>query len=309
MDGLLAIDKPTGPTSHDVVARVRRATGWTRVGHTGTLDPLATGVLPLVVGRATRLARFFSASEKEYEAEIRLGWATDTFDAEGTPVGMDGAYGGGPTVSGAPDDVALPSAERIVRALDGFRGTIVQVPPRFSAKKIDGVRAYVLARTGRDVAPKGVEVVAHEIVLLSFDGERVRVRIRCSAGFYVRAFAHDLGVVLGTGAHLSELRRTRSGDVDLARAVPLAEVEALGANAATHVVPMSRLLPTLPAAVVNQEGAERARHGRDLGLPHLLSDAPPAPWVKIVDERGDLLAVARSSSAEGMILHPGIVVG
>ena len=203
MDGLLVIDKPSGPTSHEVVARVRRALGERRIGHTGTLDPAATGVLPLVLGRATRLARFLSASDKSYEAVVRLGVATDTYDGAGTPAG--------PSYQGA-----LPSREAIDRALDAFRGTFLQQPPAYSAKKIDGRRSYSLARaaarsagdgierssTGAGALPTPVSVTTHSIVLVSVEGDRVTLNVSCSAGFYVRALAHDLGVRLGIGAHL-----------------------------------------------------------------------------------------------------------
>src|SRR3990172_10099122 len=197
MDGLLVIDKPSGPTSHDVVARIRRLLGERRVGHTGTLDPAATGVLPLVVGRATRLARFLSERGKSYDADISLGVATDTYDAEGTPLGP-------------PCQGPLPSREAIDRALDAFRGTFIQQPPAYSAKKIAGRRSYRIARADarhgrRDGSttsllrrlPEPVPVTIQRIEILALEAARLSLRVDCSAGCYVRALAHDLGERLG----------------------------------------------------------------------------------------------------------------
>jgi tRNA pseudouridine(55) synthase len=183
MDGLLVIDKPIGPTSHDVVARVRRALGERRIGHTGTLDPLASGVLPLVIGRATRLARFLSGEHKRYHAAIRLGWATDSGDADGETIG--------PKYEGV-----MPSRADIDRALDAFRGAFVQQPPRLSAKKIQGVRSHRLARGAAGLTaplPEPVPVSTEQITIVEVDGDRVEVDVICSAGFYVRALADDLG--------------------------------------------------------------------------------------------------------------------
>jgi len=206
VDGLLVIDKPAGPTSHDVVARLRRVLRERRIGHTGTLDPGATGVLPLVLGRATRLARFLSARDKQYEAVIRLGTATDTYDASGATVG--------PRHQGA-----WPSRSEIEAVLDTFRGTSLQQPPAFSAKKIKGKRSHKLARGRSGVGvgsewgrspsqflPAPVAVTAHVIDLISVEDDLVTLRIDCSAGFYVRSLAHDLGDRLSVGAHLTALR-------------------------------------------------------------------------------------------------------
>lgn len=303
MDGLLAIDKPAGPTSHDVVARVRRATGWKRVGHTGTLDPLATGVLALVVGRATRLAQFLPG-EKEYEAEITLGWATDTYDSLGQPTGLQ-------TPS------ACATRPQLDEVLPRFVGTYDQTPPPFSAKKIDGVRAYALARRGNGVVPKAVPVTVHEITEIEAHGNLLRLRIRCSGGFYVRSFAHDLGLALGVGAHLSALRRTAVGDVTVADAVSLASVEEDPAVAAARLTPIARLLEHLPRVVVRADAATRVRHGNDLRPGEW--DAPPAPpqagWslatsrhVRVFDEAGALIAIGKRREDSG-ILRPAVVVG
>lgn len=318
MDGVLVIDKPCGPTSHDVVARVRQATGWQKVGHTGTLDPMATGVLALVVGRATRLAQFLSATDKVYEADVRLGWATDTYDAWGRRIDTKDVTSERPPFEGPTSEVrtspgqsvAWPPAEQLERLLERFRGTHVQTAPIFSAKKTDGVRAYALARDGKAVQQKACAVTVHELSCIGQDGDRLRLRIACSAGFYVRSFAHELGLLAGAGAHLSALRRTRSGDFDLASAVPLAAIEREGPSAAARLTPIDALLPSLPAVAVNERGAARARHGNDLRREDLVSPfvVQRGDRVRIIDESGALLAVAEGSEGPG-VLHPAVVVG
>ncbi|MGH9329622.1 MAG: tRNA pseudouridine(55) synthase TruB, partial [Vicinamibacterales bacterium] len=225
MNGVLVIDKPPGPTSHDVVARARALLGVKRVGHTGTLDPLASGVLPLVVGRATRLARFLSGGEKAYEAVIRLGSTTDTYDALGKFTGNT------PRV----EDL---TADDVARALDAFRGTLWQSPPPYSAKRIGGVRAYTLARAAKPAEPKPVEVSVERLTLDGYHAGVVRLRVVCSAGFYVRSLAHDLGARLSCGGYLEALRRTASGGFGLADAVSLAALEADPSRAVDAFVPM-----------------------------------------------------------------------
>lgn len=309
MDGLLIVDKPAGPTSHDVVARVRRVLGESRVGHTGTLDPAASGVLPLVLGRATRLAQFLSQHDKVYEATITLGASTDTCDALGQPVG-------------APYEGPFPAIDTIDRALDAFRGSFSQQPPAFSAKKVDGRRSYKNARAQRrtqsDPAhpalpapvtlPSPVTVTAHAIDVVAVDGRHVTLRVHCSAGFYVRSLAQDLGSRLGTGGHLSALRRTRSGQADIARAVPLEALERDVSLASRAVVPLGEMLPELPALVLTPEGARRAIHGQDLGPRDAVrSSAESAPLVRLLDAGGDLLAIAESSRSPGL-LHPFVVL-
>lgn len=311
MDGLLIVDKPTGPTSHDVVARVRRLLGESRVGHTGTLDPAASGVLPLVLGRATRLAQFLSQSDKVYEATITLGVSTDTCDALGRRVGA--AYEG-----------PFPAMDAVDRALDQFRGSFSQQPPAFSAKKVDGRRSYKNAREARKVStlpgplgpsersesrgPAPVVVTAHAIDLLRVDGAHAQLRVHCSAGFYVRSLAHDLGERLGTGGHLSALRRTRSGQADIARAVPLEDLERDVSLAARVAVPLGEMLPELPSLVLTPEGAKRAIHGQDLGPRDALrSSGESAPLVRLLDAGGDLLAIAEAGRAPGL-LHPFVVL-
>jgi tRNA pseudouridine55 synthase len=316
MDGLLVVDKPAGPTSHDVVARVRRAIRERRIGHTGTLDPAATGLLPLVVGRATRLARFLSASDKSYEAVIRLGVSTDTRDAEGVPVG--------PVFTDS-----WPTHDAVNQALDAFRGTFSQQPPAYSAKKIDGQRAYALARAekrrgaapadaavavdagaaARSPLPDPVRVTAYRIDLTGCERDQVVLSIDCSAGFYVRSLAHDLGERLGTGAHLLRLRRTRSGDLTLAQAVALDALERDPSLASGALVPMADMLPGLPALQLTTDGVRRAVQGQDIGPADLASGFVPseAPWARLVGPGGLLVAVAAPGGAPGL-LHPSVVL-
>ena len=314
VDGLLVIDKPAGPTSHDVVARVRRVLRERRIGHTGTLDPGATGVLPLVLGRATRLARFLSARDKQYEAVIRLGTATDTYDAHGVP-------------SGVRHQGAWPSRSEIEAVLDTFRGTSLQQPPAFSAKKIEGRRSHRLARAARATSqldrpelPAPVPVTAQAIDLTSVEDDLVTLTIDCSAGFYVRSLAHDLGDRLGVGAHLTALRRTRSGDLTVADALPLDVAERDRDAARAAVIPLDRMLPSLSAVVLTHAGARHVAHGRDLGSADIAQDPPAAAsppcvrlplaaqqCVRLMTEGGQLLGIAEPAEAPGL-LHPSVVL-
>ncbi len=305
VDDILVVDKPAGPTSHDVVDRVRRAIGVKRIGHTGTLDPFATGVLPLVVGRATRLAQFLTATEKAYVATIRLGSATDTYDATGRTVPLVAA---GADVE-AHGPAILPGRPAIERALEAFVGTYPQTPPPFSAKKIDGVRAYVRAREGDPAAMKAVTVSVHALTLDAFDGDTVRISIRCSAGFYVRSLAHALGERLGSGAHLESLRRTASGGFGLEQAVPLPTVEEEGREARSRLLPLSGALRHLPAATLTGPGAGRAGHGRLLTAGDFAAPPPPGPGpFRLIGPDGRLVAIARPGEAAGS-LHPYVVMG
>jgi tRNA pseudouridine55 synthase len=276
VDGVLVVDKPAGPTSHDVVDRVRRALGTRRVGHTGTLDPFATGVLPVCVGRATRLARFLAGGEKEYVATVRLGFATTTDDLTGEPVG--------PPV---PVDVA---PEPLAVALGGLVGSFDQVPPAFSAKHAGGRRLYELARRGEAAPRAATPVTVHGIDLLARDGDTVEIAVRCSAGTYVRALARDLGERLGTGAHLTALRRTRSGAFDLSQSVSGDDL----AGAAERMIPLAGLLLDLPAVRVAGEGRHLVGHGRELGRGDVLQGFPDGPVerVRVLDESGALIALA-----------------
>lgn len=295
-DGVLVVDKPSGPTSHDVVARVRRALGIRRVGHAGTLDPLATGVLPLVVGRATRLASLLSGGDKEYLAGIRLGLATATYDAADR------------SLSVVPIPPGISTAE-VANALDSFRGTFDQIPPPFSAKKIDGVRAYKLARKGKPITPAAARVTVHDLAVEEYTDGLVTVRVRASAGFYVRSLAHDLGQQLGCGAHLETLRRVRAGSFTDVDSIPLGDVEKDPMAAASRMLPLDALLPDIPAVVLGDRDRERACHGSDVELHEVVEafGGGDATRRRLVDASGRLLAVAEVRT--GGLLHPVIVLG
>jgi tRNA pseudouridine55 synthase len=304
MDGLLVIDKPAGPTSHDVVARLRRVLGERRIGHTGTLDPAASGVLPLVLGRATRLARFLSAGDKRYEAVVRFGVATDTYDGEGTPVGV--ARRG-----------VTPARTEIEAALEAFRGTFIQQPPPYSAKKIAGRRSYEIARGGyaldeAPALPAPVAVTVRRLEITRVEDDDVTLEIECSAGFYVRSLAHDLGRVAGVGAHLAALRRTLSAGLTLDESIPLEFAERSREDAVAAVVPIDSMLPWLEAVTLTDEGVLRAVHGRNIGRSEVVAglDAvqdKTAVAVRLIDELGRLVAIAEPTAVPG-VLHPAVVL-
>lgn len=292
MDGAVIVDKPEGWTSHDVVARVRRLARTKRVGHLGTLDPMATGVLPLLIGRATRLAQFFGRDRKVYEGVIRLGYATDTYDRQGTPLAD-------PVVPDIP-------RERLEEALDGFRGTIQQTPPPVSAKKIGGTRAYKLARRNEPVVLPPVEVTVHALDLLSFDGERLQVRVACSAGTYLRSIAHDLGQVLGCGAFLESLRRTASGEFRIEDSHPLERLERFAEEDQfiQAVIPASELLPVFPNELVDPVTAGQIRQGRDFRVSPFRTRTG-VRYVKAVTSEGELVAIAQATLPN--LYHPVLV--
>jgi len=277
----MVVDKPEGLTSHDVVNRVRRLANTRKVGHLGTLDPMATGVLPLVVGRATRLAQFFSAGEKKYEGRIRFGWATDTYDREGTPV----------------SEQTEPHFTRVEleAALAQFRGTFRQTPPPFSAKKIAGTPAYRMARKGLAVELEPVEIQVFALDLLEFDGASAQVRVHCSAGTYVRSIAHDVGRVLGCGAFLESLRRTASAEFieSQARTLEALQELALEDRIADALIPTSRLLPEFPSASVDALTAGQIRQGKDFRISPFV-DRSGAKYVKAIGPGGDLIAIGEA---------------
>jgi tRNA pseudouridine55 synthase len=302
VDGVLVIDKTDGPTSHDVVALARRALGVSRIGHTGTLDPMATGVLPLVIGRATRLAQYLSASRKTYEASIRFGITTDTYDRVGTVVATS---------------PRRPSPESLDAALSSFTGSFEQTPPAFSAKSIDGTRAYDRARKhgAAAVQPKPVTVSVQRLELLSFDGDRARVLVEAGAGFYVRSLAHDLGTVLQCGAVLDALRRVRSGDFSLDDAVSFDDlVTSAPAALASRLVPFDRLLTDRPAVVLDAHALHRVRHGQDVGPfvagpgAAVTGGAGRDQIVRLLDADGHLVALASPVGERGF-LHASVVFG
>lgn len=291
IDGVLVVDKPAGPTSHDAVDRVRKALGTRRVGHTGTLDPFATGVLPVCVGRATRLSRFLMEGEKVYVAGVRLGFATTTDDFTGEALG--------------PPQAAAPERPLLEAACRRFVGPLDQLPPAYSAKRVGGRKMYELARTGQSVARATSRVVIHEIRLGVAAGDSFEIEVRCSAGTYVRALARDLGEALGVGGHLVSLRRTRSGEFGLEAALGWDEIVPM---ARERVIPMSRLLGHLPAVTLAPEGRQALGHGQTLVARHLLNalELQEGQRVRIQDPAGELLALA--VSADNAALKPDVVL-
>jgi tRNA pseudouridine55 synthase len=315
-DGVVVVDKPAGPTSHDVVAQARRLFHMRRVGHTGTLDPFATGVLPLVLGRATRLARFLSAGVKTYRATLALGVSTDTHDLRGTPLSE-------PLLG------PVPPHGVIEVALQGFRGRLLQTPPHYSAKKVQGSRAYALARQSREVLLQPVEVDVFRLEVESLDEDRLVVLIDCSPGFYVRALARDLGDRLECGAHLTALRRLRSGEFDEGHALTLDEIGDRCDAGRPCVVPLSALIRWLPTAHLTAQGVERARHGNPIDAGSIerweapepaastpapncrTSGAVAAPEVRLCAPGGILVGIARRLPAGGSqagTLQPSVVL-
>jgi len=291
MNGLLVLDKPAGMTSHDVVDIVRRAVGERSVGHLGTLDPMATGVLPLLLGNYTRLAQYFSTAEKQYEGSIRFGFATDTYDAEGTP---------------ASDPRPLTrSLEELRRLASRFQGEMEQTPPVFSAKKINGVPAHKLARAGKPVAVKPALICIHHFELLSLEGETARFTIQVSAGGYVRSVAHDLGTLAGCGAHLATLRRTKAGPFTLACAITVDELKLLSGlpGQIEQRLPHPRtLLPHMPSVTVDEQTAGRIQRGMQVNLP----DFSTATFVKAFSSPRGLLAIMRRVA--GTLMQPVTVL-
>lgn len=295
--GVLVVDKPAGPTSHDVVAVARRAMRGAKVGHTGTLDPFATGALPLVIGKATRLAGPLSNGEKVYEAAIRLGLETDTYDAAGT------------MVSDRRDKAETLSPALVQSAVEAFQGPRLQTPPPFSAKKLGGVPAYDLARKGRPVALDAVPVVLERAEVLSQDGSLLRIRLTCSPGYYVRALAHDLGASLGTGASLESLRRVRSGPFDVADGITLDVLVAEPARAKAAVIPLESLLPEIPAAHLTPEGARRVSNGLAVGPAEVRPGSGPlrAGQARLLSPEGLLIGLGLAQ-ADGT-LRPTLFLG
>jgi tRNA pseudouridine55 synthase len=290
LNGLLLLDKPAGLTSHDVVAIVRRATGERSIGHLGTLDPMATGVLPLLLGKYTRLAQFFGQAEKHYTGTIRFGFATDTFDAEGTP---------------AAEPAPLTLSLEDIRALaTRFHGPIDQLPPVFSAKKINGVPAYKLARAGKDAPVKPARIHIHSFNLLSLTGDTASFDMHVSAGGYVRSVAHELGQLARCGAHLSSLRRTQAGPFTLAQSIPLDDLKRLSPAEIEGRLPHPRsLLPEMPSVTVDEQTAGRIRNGMAVNLP----DFSPSPLLKVFTAPRDLLCIARRIA--GTLAQPTVVLG
>ncbi len=277
-------------TSHDVVSIVRRATGERSVGHLGTLDPMATGVLPLLLGKHTRLAQFFGKAEKQYTGHIRFGFATDTFDAEGTPVA---------------EPVALMHSLEELRVMARhFDGEMDQMPPVFSAKKINGVPAHKLARAGKEVAVKPARIFIHSFELMGLEGDVASFTMHVSAGGYVRSVAQELGAMAGCGAHLSSLRRTQAGAFTLAQAITVDELKSLSVAEIEARLPHPRsVLPEMPSVMVDEQTAGRIRNGMQVNVPEF-SDAA---LIKVFSGPRELLAIARRIA--GTLVKPEIVLG
>ena len=306
MNGVLVIDKPAGITSHDVVNRVRHILHQRSVGHLGTLDPMATGVLPLVIGNMTRLAQFYTSSEKTYEGVIRFGFATDTYDAEGEP-------------ATPPQDIKV-SLDTLRDLAGNFRGIIEQLPPPFSAKKIHGVPAYKLARKRQNVPLQRVTVEIKDFEILGFtenfgggsvvhldndalQGSHACFRARVASGTYMRSVAHDMGQHLGCGAHLAALRRTQLAEFELLDAHPLDELRSATPEQLQKIfVHPRKLLPAIPAVTATPDSIVRIRTGRPVNLPELSR----ARQVKVFQGQQDLIAIA--TRVAGTLFHPGIVL-
>jgi len=290
MNAVLIIDKPPGMTSHDVVNRVRRILQERSVGHLGTLDPLATGVLPLLIGNLTRLAQFYTSSEKTYEGTIRFGFATDTYDAEGKPT--------------SPAQAVTLSLDQVRQLATRFHGMIEQTPPPFSAKKIKGIPAYKLARKHAEVSLQAVQVEIKQFDIAQVENDRARFRARVASGTYMRSVAHDMGQLIGCGAHLESLRRTAVGEFELPEAHTLEELAAAyktGQTEAFFIHPR-RLLPQFPCVTASEEMAARIRTGRSVNLPELSQ----ARLVKVFVGQRELLAIA--TRVAGTLFHAKIVL-
>lgn len=290
MNAVLILDKPPGMTSHDVVNRVRRILQQKAVGHLGTLDPSATGVLPLVLGSFTRLAQFYTSCEKSYEGVIRFGFATDTYDAEGT--------------AATSPQVPSFSFEHLKNTGMGFIGKIAQNPPPFSAKKINGVPAYKLARKQKEVALAPVQVEIKQFEILKYEDERASFRARVASGTYMRSVAHDIGQALGCGAHLESLRRTASAEFDIQDAHTLEQVETAAREGRMNdlLVHPRKILPQFPSVTAIEEMAARIRTGRTVNLPEFSRSSR----VKVFMGQGELIAIA--TRVAGTLFHAKLVL-
>jgi len=287
------IDKAEGWTSHDVVNKVRRIAGTRRVGHLGTLDPIATGVLPLVAGRATRLAQFYTRSDKVYEARIRFGYSTDTYDSSGTP-------------TSPVTDPSIGQTE-LEQNLERFRGEFLQTPPPVSAKKVDGVRAYQMARRKVAVELPPVPVTVFELTLLAVEPPYAVVRARCSGGTYMRSLAHDLGQAMGCGAHLAALRRTASGEFTIEQARTIEQLAQLAADGrlGEALIPAAQVLPAFPAVFVESPLIGQIRQGRNFPVSPFRVQAG-ARYVKAVSREGELIAIGEARLPN--LYHPVVVL-
>lgn len=293
MDGVIVVDKPAGWTSHDAVNKLRRLAKTKKVGHLGTLDPAATGVLPLIIGRATRLAQFYAASDKVYDAVVHFGWSTDTYDRDGQIVG--------------PQTEVELDPKKVEELLGRFRGKIRQMPPPISAKKVGGTPAYKLARRNLPVELKPVEVTVYSIELVSSEGAEARIQVHCSAGTYLRSIAHDLGQAYGCGAYLKSLVRTRAAHFTLEQAHSIEELERLAGEGRLEeaLIPAAQLLPELPSEIVDALTAGQIRQGRDFRASPFRARRD-TPYIKALSEDGELIAIGRALLPN--LYHPVIVL-
>ena len=283
--GLLIVDKPVGPTSHKVVSIVRQGTGARKVGHAGTLDPRASGILVLCIGSATRLSEYLSSSDKQYEAVIQFGSSTQTYDAEGEVIRKTDS---------------VPSEEEITAILPEFRGEIQQVPPPYSAIKIKGQKAYELARSGQDVELESRQVTIHKLEVLSYQPPDLTLMIDCTAGTYIRSIAHDLGERLGTGAHLANLRRTKAGPFMLDDCTQLSELEQsfISDEWREFLVPAKNALPDLPLIELRSDQHEEILNGR-----RIAAEGVAEGMARAIGPDGDLVALLEAVE-DGKQWHP-----
>jgi tRNA pseudouridine55 synthase len=293
LDGVIVVDKPEGWTSHDVVAKMRGIARTKRIGHLGTLDPIATGVLPLVIEKATRLAQFYTRSDKIYEGVVRFGWSTTSYDRAGE-------------ATSEPKEVQLSEAE-LEPLLERFRGEQLQTPPPVSAKKVDGKRAYDLTRQSVAVELEPVKITVYELALLAMDGRDARLRVHCSGGTYLRSIAHDLGQLMGCGAHLTELRRTASAEFEIEHARTLEQLQSLADEdrLVDAFVPAGKMMPTMPSVYVDDVTIAHIRHGRNFPASPFRS-GPPTKYVKAVTGQGELVAIGEAVLPN--LYHPAIVL-
>ena len=293
MNGVLVINKPQNWTSHDVVNKARKLLQEKKIGHTGTLDPLATGVLVLCIGKATKIVRYLESDDKEYIAELKLGATTDTLDSAGSIL--------------VSRDYVPPSRDDVLRALDAFRGNILQRPPAYSAVKVSGVASYRLARQGTMLEHEERPVTISSIELLEYNDPLVRISVTCSKGTYIRTLCAAIGEFLGAGAHLTALVRTRSGRFSIEQAMDLeqlAQKASLGL-AEQSLLPLSEALGAFAAVTVDASEAQRVSHGNTISLPQGFAVDNSQPFIQVLDRDGRMLAIARTSTGT---IRPEVVM-
>jgi tRNA pseudouridine55 synthase len=301
MDGIILIDKPQGATSHDMVAEARKILNFKKIGHFGTLDPLATGLLVLAAGKATRLFPFFSREDKVYEGSARLGHSTDTYDSEGRPT--------------SPEKTEFPPEQPLTEALKKFEGTLLQKPPSYSAKKHMGKPLYKLARAHQEVPLKPSQVFVHSFQIRGYRPPFLDFEVKCSSGTYIRSLVHDLGRDLGCGAHLTALRRISSGRFRLKDARSMPEVRGLSeaGDFEKFLIPMEILLPEFPKVILDETGSRLAGHGQAISAEHFLKvistdpTLPEGQILRLFSPSGRLLALARRKKP-GESYHPFVVL-